>query len=88
MIEPGHTCPTCDRRVPFPRKQTSPDTVVFSYRAPSDEADAHREVLEQVSRFLGTYERPHERFWTLTFCLAAVLQDESLRGAGQRSVVA
>lgn len=43
---------------------------------------------EQAARFLGTSERPHERFWTVTFALATVLQDESLRGAGQRSPVA
>ena len=88
MIEPGKTCPTCHRRVNHPRKHTSPDTVVVSYRVPSDELEAHRETLETVARFLSTHERPHWQFWTLTFCLAAVLQDESLQGAGQRSVLA
>lgn len=88
MIEPGQTCPTCERRLPHPRKQTSPDSVVFSYRVPVDEADAHREVREETARFLGTHERPHWQFWTMTFALATVLQDESLRGAGQRSVIA
>jgi len=87
MIEPGQTCPTCERRLPHPRKQASPDTVVMSYRLPADEADAHREILETAARFLGTHERPHFVFWTMAFALAAVLQDESLRGAGQRSVV-
>lgn len=88
MIEPGQICPTCERRVNHPRKHDSPDTVVFSYRAPADEADAHKEVLEATAKHLGTSERPHERFWTLTYALAAVLQDESLRGMGQRSPVA
>lgn len=74
--------------MPHPRKQTSPDTVVFSYRVPVDEAPAHREIRETTARFLATYERPHWQFWTLAFALAAVLQDESLRGAGQRSEVA
>lgn len=88
MIEPGHTCPTCDRRVPRPRQAKSPDTVVFSYRVPADEAEAHREVRETVAKFLATYERPHWQFWTLVYAFAAVLQDESLAGAGQRSVIA
>lgn len=88
MIEPGQTCESCGRRMPHPRKHASPDTVVFSYRVPVDEAEAHRETREVAARFLGTYERPHWQFWTLTFALAAVLQDESLRGAGQRSELA
>lgn len=88
MIEAGKTCPTCERRVPHQRKHTSPDTVVFSYRVPNDEAEAHREIRETTARFLGTHERPHWQFWTMAFALMAVLQDESLRGAGQRSEVA
>jgi hypothetical protein len=88
MIEAGQTCPTCERRVPHPRQEKSPDTVVFSYRVPADEAEAHRDTREVVARFLGAYERPHWQFWTLAFAFAVVLQDESLRGAAQRSVLA
>ena len=88
MIEPGYTCPTCERRVPRPRTEKSPDTVVFSYRVPVDEAEAHREIREVTAKFLSTHERPHWQFWTFAFALATVLQDESLRGAGQRSVIA
>ena len=88
VIEPGQTCPTCERRVPHPKRESSPKTITFSYRVPVDEAEAHREIRETTARFLGTHERPHWQFWTLAFALAAVLQDESLRGAGQRSVLA
>ncbi len=88
MTEPGQTCEGCGRRVPHPRKESSPDTTVISYRVPNDEVDAHRETRETTARFLATFERPHWQFWTTTFGFAAVLQDESLRGAGQRSPVA
>jgi hypothetical protein len=88
MIEPGHTCPTCERRVPHPKKPSSPDTRVFSYRVPVDDAEAHAETRDAAAAFLGTQGRPHDVYWTLTFALAAVLQDESLRGAGERSVIA
>lgn len=88
MIEPGQTCESCGRRMPHPRKHTSPDTVVFSYRVPVDEAEAHKVVRDEAAKFLATAGRPHDVFWTLTFALAAVLQDESLRGVGQRSEVA
>lgn len=87
-LKPGSTCPTCERRIPHPRKRKSPESVVFSYRVPLDEAEAHREVLEETARFLHSFERPHWQFWTLTIALATVLQDEGLRGAGQRSEVA
>lgn len=88
MIEPGQTCPACDRRVPHPKKPTSPDSKPLSYRVPLDELDAHKVVLNEAAKHLGTAGRPHETFWTFTFALTAVLQDESLRGAGQRSVIA
>jgi hypothetical protein len=88
VIEPGQVCEGCGRRMPHPKKPSSPDTVVFSYRVPVDEAEAHRETRVIAAEFLGTFQRPHWQFWTLTFALATVLQDESLRGAGQRSVLA
>jgi hypothetical protein len=87
VIEPGQTCPTCNRRVSHPRKHNSPDTVVFSYRVPVDEAEAHKVVRDEAAKFLATAGRPHDVFWTLTFAFAAVLQDESLKGVGQRSEV-
>ena len=87
-VEPGQTCEGCGRRMPHPRKHDSPDTVVFSYRVPVDEAEAHREIREQAARFLATHGRPHWQFWTYVYALAVVLQDESLRGMGQRSLVA
>ncbi len=87
-LDPGQTCEGCGRKVPYPKKESSPDTIVVSYRVPVDEAEAHKVVLDEAARHLGTSERPHERFWTVTFALATVLQDESLRGAGQRSPVA
>lgn len=88
MIEPGQTCASCGRRMPHPRKPTSPDSRPLSYRVPVDEFDAHKVVLAEASRHLGTTGRPHEVFWTYTYALAAVLQDESLKGAGQRSEIA
>lgn len=88
MIEPGQVCPTCERRVSHPRKQSSPDTVVFSYRVPADEAEAHREIREVAAKFLGTHERPHWQFHTYVLALTLVLQDESMRGIGQRSEMA
>ena len=88
MTEPGQVCGGCGRKVPHPRKETSPDTKTVSYRVPVDEVDAHKVVLTEAGKHLGTSGRPHEVFWTYTYALAAVLQDESLRGAGRRSELA
>lgn len=83
-VEPGHTCPRCQRRVPHPKKPSSPTTKTTSYRVPVDEQKAHEEVLEAAAKFLGTHSRPHWKFQTFTLALAAVLQDESLRGFAHR----
>lgn len=82
---PGQTCGTCKRKVPHPRQPTSPTSKTFSYRVPVDEAEAHQDVLEQTARFVGVAEQPFERFKVVALALALVLQDESLRGFGQRA---
>lgn len=82
--EPGEECALCKRRMPHPKKETSPVTVTRSYRVPVDEADAHNEVLTEAAKFLGTHERPYWVFQTLTLALALVLQDEGLKGFAHR----
>ena len=83
--EPGSTCPTCERRIPYPRKDSTPTTRTKSYRIPVDEVDAHEQVLEAASKHLGTFGRPYYPFQTYTLALALVLQDESLRGFAHRN---
>ena len=82
---PGETCESCGRRVPHPKKPTSPNSKPRSYRVPLDEADAHEEVLTQAAKHLGTHERPLWQWQTYTIALALVLQDEKLRGYAQRA---
>lgn len=81
--EPGTKCPTCDRRVNHPRKDTSPTSRPFSYRVPVDEAEAHEEVSQAAAEHLGVYERPHWRYQLNTIAYAAVLQDASLKDVGR-----
>lgn len=87
MIEPGHTCPTCERRVPHERRPTSPTTKTRSYRVPLDEDEAHADVLTSAAKHLGTHERPHWQFQTYSIALALVLQDASLAGFAHRAWV-
>lgn len=79
---PGETCPTCSRRIPFPKKKTSPTTRVYSIRVPADDLDALKEVIEAASYAQDPLrdgalvrERPHYVYWTIFFALAEWLQE-------------
>lgn len=37
MIAPGHVCPECERRVPYPKTEKSPESRVKSLRIPLDD---------------------------------------------------
>ena len=84
-LHPGETCPTCARRVPHEKKQSSPTTKSISYRVPLDEIEAHEEVAEAAAHFIGVHERPHWRYWLNTYAYARVLQDEDMRGIASKA---
>ena len=71
---PGHDCPTCKRRVPLPKKQSSPQTKVFSCRVPIDDAEVFSEMVDAAAEHMGTKSRPHHKWATLVVGLALVLQ--------------
>ena len=79
---PGSTCPGCKRRVPYPKKPTSPTTRPIAYRVPLDEYDAHLEVIDAVAELLGVKEEPYHRFKALSYALACVLQGARLEETG------
>ena len=60
-IEPGKDCPTCKRRVPHPKKESSPTSAVFSHRGPLDSKDEYNEILEAAAKHggMGT----EQKFW-------------------------
>jgi len=84
-LVPGTKCPTCDRKIGHPRKESSPTSKTFAYRVPLDEAEAHADTLDQVQRYLGVAEQPFSAFKSLALAFALVLQDENLRGLGRRA---
>ena len=71
---PGSTCPLCQRRIPHPKKDTSPKTKTFSYRVPVDDAGVHDEILSAAARHLGIYQDPHWRWQLATRGAALILQ--------------
>ena len=82
QLNPGDTCNGCGRRIPYPKKETSPATRTIGKHVPVDEYDAHNEVAVAAAEHLGVYRKPHWRYALDTIAYAAVLQDESLRGIG------
>lgn len=83
-VLPGSTCPQCNRRVPHPRKPSSPKSKVYGMRVPVDEHDTFAEVVDAAAEHLGVKEQPHHRFKTLSLAAALVLQDAELRDFGKR----
>lgn len=82
MIEPGTTCPSCERRVPYPKKATSPKTKPVHYHVPVDERDAHLEAIDAVADLLGVTGEKYHRFVAINYCLAVVLQGARLTEEG------
>jgi hypothetical protein len=85
VLAPGTTCDACKRKVPYPRKESSPTSKTFAYRVPLDEQEAHAETLDVAARFVGVAEQPFAQFKLMALALALVLQDEALRGYAQRA---
>lgn len=74
-VPPGSCCPTCERRVPHPKKASSPTTKMYSYRVPIDDVERHEGLLDAAARACGAYGKPHHRFWTITAGIVRLLQD-------------
>jgi hypothetical protein len=79
-LHPGEKCPTCERKVPHPRKESSPTSKTRAYRLPVDENTSHEDVYAAAAEYVGAKGKPFEQFKTYTIALAALLQDESWRG--------
>jgi hypothetical protein len=73
-IEPGHDCPTCRRRVPLPKKPSSPKTKVFSTRVPIDDVDTFREILGAAAEHSGLKAKAYHEYNTLLVGLTLILQ--------------
>lgn len=82
-VSPGETCQLCKRRVPHPKKSTSPTTKPLAYRAPLDEYDAHLEAIDTVADILGIKANKYHRFTTINYALAVVLQGARLTETGE-----
>lgn len=81
-ISPGQSCPTCSRRVPYPKTAASPKTKPLAYRVPEGEYDAHLETIDAVAELLGIKETKYHRYNTVNAGMLALLQGARLEEAG------
>ena len=84
-LDPGKKCPTCERRVPFPKKESSPVSVPVSYRVPVDERDVHLDTLKALAERMGTFGRPHWQWSTINWAVVSAFKDPETDGVASRN---
>lgn len=80
-IEPGATCPTCARKVPHPRKPSSPKSAVKSYRIPAEAKEDWDEMVDAAAAHLGCQKEPYATYKALLTGLVLVLQSQGEKRA-------
>ena len=73
-IPPGEECPSCRRRVPHPKKKSSPQTSVFSTRVPIDDADTFKSMVDAAAEHMGIKSKPHHVYNVLLTGVTLILQ--------------
>lgn len=73
-LPPGSTCVVCKRKVPYPRKETSPTSRTKAFRIPADEWEAFGGLLDAAEEIVGVREQPFAAFKVLLAALALVVQ--------------
>jgi hypothetical protein len=87
-LHPGQPCPSCDRRIPYPKTAQSPKTKVFSVRIPLDDAEGFAELVDAVAEHVGVAGTAHERYKALQLALVIALRRlarevKNVRGGGR-----
>jgi hypothetical protein len=75
-VEPGQECKLCKRRVPHPKKETSPKSKVFSVRIPIDDAETFCELVDAAAEHHGLKSKPYHSYWILLYGVTLLLQAE------------
>ena len=58
----GEKCPTCERRFPYEKKDTSPDSRVVSFRVPLDEYEDFVAIQDAAAEHIGVYKSPYWKY--------------------------
>ena len=60
-VAPGARCPTCDRRVPKPKREDSPATKYVRAVLPNERADALSEAFDALQAYVGADIKSYPR---------------------------
>lgn len=74
--KPGHDCPTCQRRIPYPPKDKTPTNRPWAMRIPEEARENFKEILEAASKHVGTHSQPWWQYWTIQAGLVLLLQGD------------
>ena len=69
-VSPGQACPTCQRRIPYPKLASSPTSAVWSMRLPADAKEDFRGIVDALAGHLGAGE---ERYGAYKAMLTAAV---------------
>lgn len=72
---PGEVCPTCERRVNYPKKESSPKSRVKSFRIPEENADFDQHFLEACLTVGITTAHKYPIFKFLDWVTDVILSD-------------
>lgn len=73
-LHEGEPCPTCKRRIPKKKKESSPKTSVFSTRVPIDDKETFEDLVDAAAEHHGLTSRSHHRYWILLYGVTLLLQ--------------
>lgn len=75
-VGPGESCPTCNRRVPYPKKETSPDSRVKSLRIPADDSTFDEDFAIAMLIVGLTTQHKYAAHKFLRFVIDCIIRDE------------
>jgi hypothetical protein len=73
-VRPGEECPACHRRIPYPKKDTSPKSAMMTYRIPLDVKEDYKELVDAAAEHAGIKKEKYHTFQVLNAGLVLVLQ--------------
>ena len=84
-LSPGTTCDKCGRKVPHPRKPSSPKSAVKSYRIPADAREEWDEMVDAAASYMGIEKEPYATYKVLLTALVILLQTPANEIGGRAS---
>lgn len=84
-LEPGETCPTCERRMPHPKKESSPKSKPKALRIPLPDLEAFERNEQACLEHAGLEKSPFALFKLYTLAHALILQSSEMKDFGRRA---